>query len=129
MSNNHVKALTVEVDAASFDSEVLQSKKPVIVTFWAPWSRPCHVLDSALNEVATACAGAIKIAKVNADDNPDLSMWYEIQSVPTLLLFVKGTLRARIIGTASKEAILDKMQLAMQDNGSGSSNPEPNAHQ
>jgi thioredoxin-like negative regulator of GroEL len=63
-------------------------------------------LDSALDEVATACAGSVKVAWVNADDHPDLSMWYGIQSIPTLLYFVDGRLRARVVGTASKAAIL-----------------------
>ena len=82
-----------------------------MVAFWAPWSRPCHILDSVLDEVATACAGRVKVAKVNADDNPYLSMWYEIQSIPTLLFFMEGDVRAKIVGTASKEAILAELQV------------------
>src|SRR5512137_1590785 len=94
------KAPIVHVDEAGFDSEVLKSKLPVLAAFWAPWSHPCHVLDSVLDEVATACAASMKIVKVNADDNPDLSLWYEIQSIPTLLVFVDGHLRAKMVGTA-----------------------------
>jgi thioredoxin 1 len=112
MNISQNKALTAKVGEANFKLEVLKSKQPVLVAFWAPWSRPCHILDSTLDEVATACAGRVKVAKVNADDNPDLGMWYEIQSVPTLLYFVGGTLRARVVGTASKEAILAKLQSA-----------------
>ncbi len=99
----------VEVGEANFTLEVLKSKQPVLVAFWAPWSRPCQILGSALAEVAGACAGRVKVVKVNADDNPDLSLLYEIQSIPTLLYFVDGSLRAKVVGTASKEAILAKV--------------------
>jgi thioredoxin 1 len=109
-----ILAPILEVGEASFESEVLKSKPPVLVAFWAPWSHPCHILDAVLEEVASACAGKVKVVKVNADDNPDLSMWYEVQSIPTLLYFVAGSLRAKVIGTASKEAILAKLQAVSQ---------------
>ena len=107
---NADKAQIVEIDESNFESEVLRSKQPVLVAFQAPWSRPCRILDSTLDEVVTACAGGVKVVKVNADNNPDLSMWYEIQSIPTLLYFFGGIIRARVVGTASKEAILAKLQ-------------------
>jgi thioredoxin 1 len=109
MNTSQHKAPTVEVGEANFEAEVLKSKQPVLVAFWAPWSRPCHILDTALEEVAAACTGSVKVLKVNADDHPDLSIWYEIQSIPTLLYFVDGCIRARVVGTASKEAILAKL--------------------
>ena len=109
MNSDQHKSPTIEVDAANFESEVLQSKQPVLVTFWAPWSRPCHILDSAVDEVAVACGGSVKVVKVNADDNPELSLWYDIQSIPTLLYFVDGCLHAKVVGTASREAILSKL--------------------
>jgi thioredoxin 1 len=100
----------IEVCEANFDAEVLKARQPVLVAFWAPWSRPCQVLDSVLVEVATACVGKVKVVKINADDNPDLSLWYEVQSIPTMLYFVERNLRAKIVGTASKEAIVSKLQ-------------------
>ena len=108
----------IEIGQRDFDSAVLQSSQPVIVVFWAPWSRPCRVLEPVLREVAAECGGRLKLAKVNADDHPDLSMWYEIESVPTLLFFSEGHLRARIIGTASKEAIRGKWQAMLPGGGS-----------
>jgi thioredoxin 1 len=101
---------TAEVGEANFQTEVLKSSQPVLVAFWAPWSRPCQILHSVLTEVASACAGRVKVVQVNADNNPDLSLLYEIQSIPTLLYFVDGNARARIVGTASKEAIIAKLQ-------------------
>jgi thioredoxin 1 len=126
MNANQDKALIVEIGDANFEPEVLKSKQPVLVAFWAPWSRPCHILDSVLNEVATACAGSMRVVKVNADDNPDLGMWYEIQSIPTLLYFVDGTLCARVVGTASKEAILSKLHPVFHNGDSTSLTPNAN---
>ncbi len=100
----------IQIGEANFESEVLKWKQPVLVAFSAPWSRPCQILDSALEEVAAACAGREKLVRINADNNPDLSLVWKIQSIPTLLYFVDGSLRARIVGTASKEAILSKLR-------------------
>ena len=110
MNGEQAPARIVEIGEGNFESEVLQSKQPVLVEFSAAWSRPCHVLDSVLDGVATACATKVKVIRINADDNPELSLWYDIQSIPTLLYFAAGKLRARIVGTASKEAILAKLQ-------------------
>ena len=110
MNTNQSKTGAVEVKEGNFQTEVLKSKQPVLVEFWAPWSRPCQILESVLNEIATTCSGKVKIVKVNADDNPDLSLWYEVESIPTLLYFVDGTIRAKVVGTASKEAILAKLE-------------------
>ena len=98
------------ISAVDFRAEVLESKQPVLVEFWAPWSRPCQVFDSVLQELASACAGRVKVVKVNADDSLDLSIWYDIQSVPTLIYFVAGNPCLRIVGTATKEAILAKLK-------------------
>ncbi|MCW5555074.1 MAG: thiol reductase thioredoxin [Verrucomicrobiae bacterium] len=108
-----------QVTAANFEAEVIRSPQPVLVEFSATWSQPCHILDSVLDEVALACAGKVKLVRINADDNPDLSLWYEIQSVPTLLGFLGGKVRARIVGTASKEAILAKLQTAFHSSDAG----------
>ena len=100
----------VEVGNQAFEAEVLRAQQPVLVEFSAAWSRPCHVLDSVLDEVAAACPTRAKFVRVNADDNPDLSLWFGIQSIPTLLYFLGGKVQARIVGTASKKAILSKLQ-------------------
>ena len=97
------------INAIDFKTEVLESQQPVLVVFWAPWSRPCQVIDSVLQELASACAGKVKLVKVNADDSLDLSLWYDIQSVPTLVYFVKGNPSLRIVGTATRDAIMAKL--------------------
>src|SRR5882672_2483390 len=110
MNTNPHNGPIIEIGEANFESEVLRWKQPVLVAFSADWSRPCQILDLVLEEVAAGCAGRVKVARINADNNPDLSLVWKIQSVPTLLYFVDGNLRAKIVGTASKEAILSKLR-------------------
>jgi thioredoxin 1 len=100
---------TFHLTAASFEAEVLESKRPVLVVFTAPWSRPCKVLDPILQELARDWAGKVKMVSVNADDSLELSLCYDIQSIPTVLYFVEGKLRVQIVGTATKDAILTKL--------------------
>ena len=100
----------LEINEPDFEEEVMKRKQPILVAFSAAWSRPCQILDSVLVEVAAACAGRVKVVRINADNNPDLSLVLGIQSIPTLLYFVEGNLRAKIVGTASKQAIFSKLQ-------------------
>jgi thioredoxin 1 len=111
---NSDKTQIVEIGEVNFEVEVLQSKQPVLVAFFASWSRACQTAMPVLDEVATACAGSVKVIKVNADNNPDLGLWYEIQSIPTLLYFIGGSLRGKVVGTVTKEAILIQLRIFSQ---------------
>jgi thioredoxin-like negative regulator of GroEL len=93
------------------------------VAFLAPWSRPCQTVRLVLDEIATEYAETVKVAVVNADDHPDLGLWYDIHSVPTLIYFVEGKIRAKVVGTASKEAILAKFRPAAGNGAPQSSTP------
>jgi len=106
MNLTHTNLSLKFLGEAQFESEVLQSKSAVLVAFWAPWSRPCHVIDSVLLEVAQICIGEVAVVKVNADENPALSLWLGVQHIPTLLHFQAGQIRGSLVGTASKDAIL-----------------------
>ena len=108
LSENELRI--VEIGEANFCSEVIQSKLPVLLGFLAPWSRPFQGLEAILDGVMTACDGSVKVAWVNVDDNPNLSASYRIQSIPTLLYFVDGRPRVRVVGTASKEGILSELK-------------------
>jgi thioredoxin 1 len=98
-----------EINEPDFEAEVLKPSQPVLVNFLAAWSQPCRILGPVLDEVAGECNGRAKVVKVNVELNPHLAMWYGIQSIPTLLCFVDGEVRAKIVGTASKRAILSKL--------------------
>jgi thioredoxin 1 len=111
MNASQHPASTVEVEPADFEAEVLASKQPMLAVFCAPWSRPCQFLESALDEVATVCGSQLRVVKVNADNCPDLGIWYGIQAIPTLLFFVNGSLCAKVVGVTSKDEILAKLEL------------------
>jgi thioredoxin 1 len=98
------------ITEATFEAEVLKSKPPVLVVFGTSWSRPCQVLDPILQELALDWVGKVKVVKVNADDSLNLSLCYDIQSIPTLVYFIEGKLRVQIVGTATKDAILAKLK-------------------
>jgi thioredoxin 1 len=104
------QARVVEVAEETFSREVLEARQPVLVEFGAPWSQPCQLLEAVLKDIATACTGKVKVLKVNVDDSLDLSLCYDIQSIPTLLVFLKGNPCGRIVGTASKDAILAQLK-------------------
>jgi thioredoxin 1 len=98
-----------EINESEFEAQVLRSAQPVLVGFLTGWSKPCQMLAPVLNEVAEACNGTAKVFKVDVDDNPDLGTSYGIQSVPALIYFVNGVVRAKIVGMVSSKAILAKL--------------------
>jgi thioredoxin len=118
----------LEVGKANFDSEVLRSRRPVLVVFWTPWSPACRAVEPALNEVMREIAGRVRLVKINADKNPHLSLWYGIQSLPTLLYFVDGVVLARIVGAASKEAILAQLESSARNKGDSLISGPSNEH-
>jgi thioredoxin len=120
--------LLLEVGMTNFESDVLGSKQPVLVVFWAPWSKACRVLQPVLNKVMRASSGSVKFVKINSDENPDLSLWYGIQSIPVLLYFVDGVVRARITGTASKEAILARLESVTRNDDPSTTSEPSNEH-
>jgi len=101
---------TIEINAANFESEVLQSDQPVLVDFWAEWCGPCKMLAPALDEIAVEQAGRVKVAKVNVDANPGLAARFGIQSIPTLLYFAGGEVRDKTIGAVGKRTIVSKLE-------------------
>jgi thioredoxin 1 len=99
----------IKLDESNFDREVTQNDKPVIVDFWAEWCGPCKMIAPLLDEVAREKAGAVKVAKVNVDENQSLSLKYNIRAIPALLFFKNGQLRDQVTGVTSKKDLLNRI--------------------
>ena len=102
--NQKGKEQVMEITLAktNFEAEVLKSDKPVLVDFWAPWCGPCRMLAPVLAEIAEEKADAIKVGKVNVDENPELAAQYGISGIPAMLLFKDGKVVATSVGFKPK---------------------------
>ena len=100
---------TVTLDESNFDKEVTQSEQPVLVDFWAEWCGPCKMIAPLLDEIATEKAGTVKVAKVNVDDNQNLSVKYNVRAIPALLFFKNGQLRDQVVGMTTRKDLLGRL--------------------
>ncbi len=98
-------ASELTITRQNFQDEVLQSKVPVIVDFWAEWCAPCRVIAPLLDKIAEEYQGRLKVVKVNADEQNELAFEYGIQSLPTLLLFKSGGVVNQHIGAAPRHVL------------------------
>ena len=94
------------VSETTFESEVLQSSRPVLVDYWAEWCGPCTMIAPALEELAASHADRLSVAKVDVDNNAGLSGRYGIRGIPTLMLFKDGQVLATKVGALSKSQLL-----------------------
>ena len=106
---NDVAGPTIAVTDSDFEEKVIQSSTPVLVDFWAEWCGPCHMVAPVLEEIATEMQGKLTIAKLDVDSNPDVSRRYGILSIPSMLLFVDGVEKRRVIGARGKQQILGEL--------------------
>jgi thioredoxin len=104
--------MSTAVTTETFETEVLQSDKPVIVDFWAEWCGPCHAVSPVLDKIAEERADEVRLVKINVDENQELMVRYGIQSIPTIVLFKGGEPAAAVIGAQPKGAIERGLGLA-----------------
>jgi thioredoxin 1 len=94
-----------KVTDTSFQADVLDSKTPVIVDFWAEWCGPCRMIAPALEELANEYDGKLTVAKINIDENPQVPTKYGVRGIPTLMIFQNGQVAATKVGALPKTKI------------------------
>ena len=100
----------VMVDQGNFEAEVLQSEKPVLVDFWAPWCGPCRAVAPVLDELADELHGKVRIAKVNVDENQELAFNFGVRGIPMFLLFKGGQVADQMVGARGKSAFQELIE-------------------
>jgi thioredoxin 1 len=99
----------IEGTDSNFENEVLQSKLPVLVDFWAPWCGPCRMIGPVVEQLAEQYQGKIKVVKVNTDENQQIAYHYGIRSIPTLGIFKDGQVVDGVVGAVPKQTLESKL--------------------
>jgi thioredoxin 1 len=113
MSDTEKAGGTVEVSDASFSTAVLSSDKPVLVDFWATWCGPCKMVAPVLEEIAAEQQAQLTVVKLDVDANPQTAIEFNVQSIPTLILFKDGRPVKTIVGAKGKAALLRELSDAV----------------
>jgi len=100
----------LQLSAANFKKEVLESELPVLVDFWAPWCGPCKMIAPLMEELAHEYAKKMKVCKVNIDENPQIATQYGIMSIPTLMFFKNGKIIDQAVGALTKSELKKKVE-------------------
>ena len=95
---------------SSFDEEIKGATEPVLVDFWAEWCGPCRLISPILEEIAGEQQGRLRIAKVNVDENFDITRRFQVMSIPTLILFKEGEPQLRLVGAKGKIQLLEELE-------------------
>jgi thioredoxin 1 len=110
-----------DVSDNNFETEVLQSDRPVLVDFWAAWCAPCRMIAPTVAQVAEKYSDSARVVKLNVDENPNVPQKYGIKGIPTLIMFKNGKEEERVVGATTKEAI-SRMIDKHVNTGSGTAN-------
>ncbi|HEY7750653.1 MAG TPA: thioredoxin [Ignavibacteriaceae bacterium] len=105
----------IEITDENFETEVVNSDKPVLIDFWAVWCGPCKAIAPIVEELAAEYDGVIKVGKLNVDDNQQTSIKFGVRSIPTLLIFKNGKLTDTIIGAVPKTNIVNKLKAVISN--------------
>lgn len=102
--------MSLNLDKNNFQKEILDFSGKVLIDFWAPWCGPCQMLAPIIDEIADELHDQVKVAKVNVDENQELSEQYNVSSIPTVLIFENGQLKNTLIGFRQKQDYLEALK-------------------
>jgi thioredoxin 1 len=108
-----MEGTVTEVTDNNFQAEVLESETPVLVDFWAPWCGPCRMVAPVVEEIAKERGDALKVVKLNVDENQQTAITYDVMSIPTLILFSGGEVAKKVIGAYPKRKLEAELEPAL----------------
>jgi thioredoxin 1 len=112
-TRGHPVGQPLTVTEATFDEQVLRSPEPVLIDFWAPWCGPCRMVAPTVDKLAAELPGRLRVVKINTDENPGLGQRYDIQGIPTMMIFKNGQLVTRWAGALPEGAIRQRVKQAV----------------
>ena len=101
--------VVTQITQDTFDVDVLQSDRPVLVDFWAPWCGPCRLVSGVVDEISQDYEGRIKVVKLNTDEQSQIASQYGIRSIPTLIVFKSGEIVEQIVGAVPKSMLVQAL--------------------
>ena len=104
----------INVNKNNFNQEVLNSDKPVVMDFWAPWCGPCRMVGPIIDELATEYEGRVTIGKMDVDNNNDVVAQFGIRNIPTVLFFKDGKMVDKVVGATAKDKFVEKIEAMLK---------------
>lgn len=92
----------LKITDKNFNKEVLLSKQPILIDFWAPWCAPCRMMNPVIEQLAAEYAGKVKVGKINVDEEAELAQTFRVMSIPTIVLIKDGKVVKQVVGVSSK---------------------------